>query len=730
MRMKEKTKNKKIRRNKVFKKALAFFCFFIFTFSLANLNYFNNNYDFSIISVEAAEKLDTAKGTLTNEKSTEDLLGSSNWLVRGVNWILYGFFCFFGWVLGLVAYIFDWAVDADNIRHIIHREAIYNAWKMVRDFLNLGFILILLYSAFCTVFQIEKYHLKKIILMLVLMALLVNFSFPISRFIVDASNVTMYFFLQSAFGDTDTRSFSAALTGQTNIVDNLVPRNKDNSFDSKGSTTEIIVAIFFIISLMIVMFVIAAILVIRIMALAILIIFSSIGFVAAVFPDTKTFANKWWSTLFKYAFAGPILVFMMLLALNLMRELAVEGTLDNMTKTAQNYGTDPSKLANAAYFFLPVVLLWMGVFATRTMSIFGANWVTGKATGVAKWMGKAGLKKGERAFLAGTPVKEGGRLSKIPGLGKLAGKSYNLSPRAFVQGWKERAKRVDEEFLGTATGGWHDTLNRTFSLGKEKTSYKYQAQQALAAKEQKRLIDINEHSDYLMSEFENLEGSNDPKKAQKMQAIFKTLFKNNDANEMIKWFGGDEGDVTPENVKKFVAGNLKKAGMKEEEIGLHLMELGNIAFGQGNYGLYGMGTFDKGRFKVSNDKEQAMAAAGKIVNVESQQKMRNWHWNSILTEKGKGGVGELHSTGKELLKKLTQGEVHYVNRARTDFLDNLSLREDDIRNFANKEVDKEQGKIINEFMDAIMEQKRSHKEKNEEGQKKKEVMLDEHAKMI
>ena len=410
MGMKQKAKSEKFKEVKVLKKALAFFFFFAFAFSFLNLNPVclknlsspnsDSGLNFFIADRAKAQELDANTGAVKSETTTEDLTGDRNFFVRGFNWILYGFYLLLSYLLVLAGLLFDWAIDANNIRDVIHRQAIYEAWKIVRDFLNLGFILILLYSAFCTVFQIEKYHLKKILLMLVLMALLVNFSFPISRFIVDASNVTMYFFLQSAFGADSNKQFSAGITRFTGIADILVPRNNDKSFDSGGSTVQILMAIFFTFCLMITMFVIAAILVIRIVALAVLIIFSSVGFVAAVFPDTKSFANSWWSHLFKYAFAGPVLVFMLLIAYNLMKEMAVEGTMRSMQGYAQNYGRNPGLLADSAYFFLPIVILWMGIFSTRTMSIFGANWVVGKATGARDWFAKIPQRTVKRAAVA------------------------------------------------------------------------------------------------------------------------------------------------------------------------------------------------------------------------------------------------------------------------------------------------------------------------------------------
>ena len=53
-------------------------------------------------------------------------------------------------------------------------EWMYGLWSVVRDLLNIFLILVLLLSAFSTIFQIQKWHLKNTLLMIVLMALLVK----------------------------------------------------------------------------------------------------------------------------------------------------------------------------------------------------------------------------------------------------------------------------------------------------------------------------------------------------------------------------------------------------------------------------------------------------------------------------------------------------------------------------------------------------------------------------
>lgn len=106
-------------------------------------------------------------------------------------------------------------------------ELLYSIWTFIRDFLNIFFILILLFSAFATVFQVSKYHIQKILLWVVLMALLVNFSWPLTRIIIDFSNVTMYFLVDEMLGDFDVigNNTTAKIGALSGLGDILVPED-------------------------------------------------------------------------------------------------------------------------------------------------------------------------------------------------------------------------------------------------------------------------------------------------------------------------------------------------------------------------------------------------------------------------------------------------------------------------------------------------------------------------
>ncbi len=326
--------------------------------------------------------------------------------ISAFSWILYGFAKFLG-LLGVAgATLFVYILDVDVVHSILGSPIIDVVWTIVRDVLNLSFILILLFSAFATIFQVEKYHLRKILVRLVIMALLVNFSLPIAKVIIDASNIIMYFFVNNLFPNsaTGTGFEIPEIFGKSlNIVDVFVPQHDPTATTLDYLFVTIIFAFFYGIS----MITIAGMLLVRLVALAILLIFSPIGFVAMILPSTQSYASQWWSSLLRYAFTGPILVFILFFAMSFMSythdvafnknsEARIAVTADIATVNADQ----TSNLSNIVFLMIPIVILWSGIMATSLASDGASKMVTQWGRGVAAKTGRK-LRGGGRYMVVG-----------------------------------------------------------------------------------------------------------------------------------------------------------------------------------------------------------------------------------------------------------------------------------------------------------------------------------------
>lgn len=279
------------------------------------------------------------------------------------------------WLLGAAAALFGFAADADKLTAVIANPALYAVWKEVRDFLNMAFILFLLYASFSIIFQVGgKYGEKKILLTIVLMALLVNFSFPITRFIIDVSNSLMYTLLSQFFPDsaTDPQTILTGITQSTALATILTA-------DTGASLTQLVASVIFVFILALTFLAFAILLLIRIVALAIIIVSSPVAFVGSI--AGKDFG--WWDYLFKYAFFGPVMIFILHIAVFIMQAMGESAKLTMPTGST----SDASIITAIGQFIIPIIILWMGMGVAQKFGIEGAGAVVGKAQGWAKSFG-------------------------------------------------------------------------------------------------------------------------------------------------------------------------------------------------------------------------------------------------------------------------------------------------------------------------------------------------------
>lgn len=294
------------------------------------------------------------------------------WYVNMFKYLIYIFFAFFGWLTSLAAQIFVWVIDASTFDLLMNHSAMYAMWRIIRDFCNLFFIVILLFSAFATIFQLEKYDYRKTLPMLIIMAILVNFSFPISRFIIDLSNVVMYFFAQNIFKAQNASSISQELLSVSNIKDLLLPHISDPetsvaSFGWKHLLAATICMFLFGISFLI----LALMLLIRMVTLAILVVFSPIGFAGLISPAVRKFGSDWWDKLFRWSTYGPIAIMFVLISIKFMQvaseTIHPENNAEKML-SVQGDAISNNFIASVAFFAIPITLFWVAITSTQKYS--------------------------------------------------------------------------------------------------------------------------------------------------------------------------------------------------------------------------------------------------------------------------------------------------------------------------------------------------------------------------
>ena len=308
--------------------------------------------------------------------------------------LLFGIFSMVGALVSGAVVIFQWAVDPAvyGPQGLFNKVSVYNMWKLIRDFLNLFFILTLLYTAFTIVFQIASNY-KKTLLSIVLAALFVNFSFPLTRVIIDATNVPMYYFINLIMGSTTApveagQKVLGPVLSASGLKSILIP--PQNSLSKETTVAQLLMAIVFLFVFMVTIMVLAVMLVIRMMALLLLVIFSPIGFAASVIPGLKKYSDMWWDKLWQYALFGPAAMLMLYIATQFFSEIAADDTKQNMILATQGNiaSTGSDFFASMGMYSITIIMLWMAIGLANSMSIAGAGAVAGTGEKFLKWAGR------------------------------------------------------------------------------------------------------------------------------------------------------------------------------------------------------------------------------------------------------------------------------------------------------------------------------------------------------
>lgn len=362
-----------------------------------------------------------------------------------------------GWLFAIATTLFAWVVEPANIsgsNGVLNKQVVKDVWIMVRDLLNMAFILVLLFAAFCTIFQIDKWNLKKVWLNILINALLVNFSFPIARFFIDVSNVAFYYLLNSLFASSGTAPGSitgtgifAMFAGSTGVGNTLVPTDF-TTFD----ITYIIAMIVILFIMGMTLCIVAALFLVRLVALTMLVMFSPVGFVGYIFPSTASYADDWWKKLFSYAFFAPIMIFFMAIALRVTEAIGAENMRSfKAIANANSPANQSSWIASVAFLFIPIIILWMGIGVAKSMGVAGADAVVGAAKSGGKSLAMFGAgnwaKKNYDGYVGARKARQDEIKKKSLGadFGKLAN---NAADRAHsmtgVLGAKDAQKRYDK----------------------------------------------------------------------------------------------------------------------------------------------------------------------------------------------------------------------------------------------------------------------------------------------
>lgn len=348
-------------------------------------------------------------------------------------------------------FIFDITVALSLNSAAYALDFLSSGWTIARDLANMAFVLILVYIAFTIMFQAETAGTMRMLALVIFIALIINFSFFLTRVVIDTGNILAVQFynfidaptMQKSINATNSSAGTLANTA-TGIANYVAPQNvfantKDltasimqvlniqqlfssSQFDAfikgQGFGTKFITLVFIYIGVGACYFILAAIFfavgikfLMRIVILWLLIIASPLAFVAKAIPrgEVSAWYDTWQHELVNHAFYPAFFLFIFLFISTIMAGLAGPGnmlvsmTADINKLSNENIGGTVfivSSMASVAIRLgFIVALLYAALKASEFMGVQGANiahnvtgWVsragTGAVFGGAGWAGR------------------------------------------------------------------------------------------------------------------------------------------------------------------------------------------------------------------------------------------------------------------------------------------------------------------------------------------------------
>lgn len=567
-------------------------------------------------------------------------------------------------------------------------DTVRMGWTITRDIVNMFFILGLIVIAFATILRIETYGIKALLPKLIIIALLINFSYLVCGLIIDATQIAATYFLNQI----QTDDIAIAILSRLQVIDAM--RGTEGMriaiTDYDPDMVVILTTAFSAIVIFLagfVMLVGAILLFIRVGALWALIILAPFAWFFSIFPGKlKSYSGQWWNSFLQYAFFAPIYIFFIFLVLKIS-----EGTvLKDM-----GLATGETAVGLANFTLVPMFgdlnLLFRYVFLI--ILLFGAPTIAMsmgiKGAGAAQSFVKGGL-KGTAKLAYKLPGKLRGAMVAPPGLLKaIAPKTMRrlstvakwTTPAFWKQAIEERKKeRLREAKVGYTIAKQQDLMNYVLSIGQKKTRHAEEVEQFEVNEEaEKMALETGRDSGRLVEALKNAVAGKDTKRAK---ATLKLLFDQKDHNDMQMAFGdwkwtdhkdnkekkGKKYGPTTDNIalKDLVFQMFEKMGVSEQKAAPFITDLNQVAFKSGVYGAYHFTkTDDKGRNVRANDQEQLQVTATKLGTQSMRKTGREGHATMWIKQgwdktKNKYTFEGWDRVGLENIKNMSPGQIKQV----------------------------------------------------------------------
>lgn len=191
-----------------------------------------------------------------------------------------------------------------NVKKLTDIDGVRTSWLVMRDLVNVLFILVLIAIAFSTILRIDlqKYSARALLPRLIFAVIGVNFSLLFVTIIVNFSTIISQPFLSGA--DVLSEKNPAA--------------NMDDFLQGIGSLGEKVIYLIAAVVIGIVLLVLTLFFIVRLLMIWILAVLSPFAFLFSVLPFSRSLTTMWLKQLLKWVFMAPIAIIILWIAGNFL----------------------------------------------------------------------------------------------------------------------------------------------------------------------------------------------------------------------------------------------------------------------------------------------------------------------------------------------------------------------------------------------------------------------------
>lgn len=305
-----------------------------------------------------------------------------------------------------------------------------DGWKIVRDVANMAFIFILIWIALTIMYNAQTHDTMKMLAGVIVVALLVNFSFFVTRVVIDAGNIFAVQFYNAVdtkgqlLEGTQIKDLSAAIMNAVGLQSLFSANAFDSATRAAGNSVlgGFIVLSFIYISIAAMLWVLFFAFVqvgikflMRVVGLWFVLIASPAAFVAGAVKGTREYFRQWLKLLFGFAFYPAVFLFIFYILVifingmlggsigasgaqtSLLNQIfnSAASTPNATGSAGPNAGVGSAIASVFIRMGLVVAMLYVGLKAADWIISTGTDaarnatgWITGKALGTAAFAGR------------------------------------------------------------------------------------------------------------------------------------------------------------------------------------------------------------------------------------------------------------------------------------------------------------------------------------------------------